>query len=80
MFLAPRMIPYFHAVWGMRRAEEKRKLSKHAQAILKVLRKEWEMASSDLRAEAGVKDRATFTKAHGRTAGGDDRGAERGRL
>jgi len=63
MFLAPRMIPYFHAVWGMRRAEETRKLSKHAQAILKVLRKEWEMASSDLREEAGVKDRAAFTKA-----------------
>ena len=63
MFLAPRMIPYFHAVWGMRRAEETRKLSNHAQAILKVLRKEWEMASSDLREEAGVKDRAAFTKA-----------------
>jgi hypothetical protein len=63
MFLAPRMIPYFHAVWGMRRAEETRKLSKRAQAILKVLRKEWEMASSDLREEAGVKDRAAFTKA-----------------
>ena len=22
MFLAPRMIPYFHAVWGVRKAEE----------------------------------------------------------
>lgn len=63
MFLAPRMIPYFHAVWGMRRAEEKRNLSKHARAIVKVLRREWEMATSDLRDEAGVKDRATFTKA-----------------
>ena len=27
MFLAPRMIPYFHAVWGLRRAEEKQRLS-----------------------------------------------------
>jgi hypothetical protein len=63
MFLAPRMIPYFHAVWGRRRAEEKRTLSKHAQSILRVLRKEWEMASSDLREEAGVKDRAAFTRA-----------------
>ena len=27
MFLAPRMIPYFHAVWGVRRSEEKRRLS-----------------------------------------------------
>jgi hypothetical protein len=63
MFLAPRVIPNFHAIWGMKRADEKRKLSKHARAILKVLRKEWEMATSDLREEAGVKDRATFTKA-----------------
>ena len=38
-------------------------LSKHARAILKVLRKEWEMATSDLREEAGVKDRAAFIKA-----------------
>jgi hypothetical protein len=63
MFLAPRMIPYFHAVWGVRRSEEKRRLSKHARAVLKVLRKEWEMSTSDLREESGVKDRAAFTKA-----------------
>src|ERR1700733_3119938 len=24
MFIAPRMIPYFHAIWGVRRAEEAR--------------------------------------------------------
>src|SRR5512141_2585012 len=36
MFLAPRMIPYFHAVWGVRKSEEPRRLSKHAQAILRV--------------------------------------------
>src|SRR5512140_703118 len=29
-FLAPRMIPYFHAVWGMRRSEELRRLSRNA--------------------------------------------------
>lgn len=63
MFVAPRMIPYFHAIWGMRRAEEARRLSKPAQAILKVLRKEWEMATSDLRAESGVTERQAFTKA-----------------
>jgi hypothetical protein len=62
MFLAPRMIPYFHAVWGVRRSEEKRRLSKHAQAILHVLRKEWEMSTSDLREESGVKDRTAFTR------------------
>jgi hypothetical protein len=63
MFLAPRMIPYFHAVWGMRRAEEKRRLSRDAQAILRVLRKEWEMGTSDLREESGVKTRAAFNRA-----------------
>ena len=53
----------FHAVWGLRRAEEQRRLSTHARAILKVLRKEWEMGTKDLRDESGVKDRARFTKA-----------------
>src|SRR3954468_11092421 len=63
MFLAPRMIPYFHAVWGMRRSEEKRRLSSNARAVLQVLRKEWEMASADLRDASRVKDRATFYRA-----------------
>ncbi len=63
MFLAPRMIPCFHAIWGLRRAEEKRGLSKEAQAVLRVLRREWEMSSSDLREESGVKERPAFTRA-----------------
>jgi hypothetical protein len=63
MFIAPRMIPAFNAIWGLRRADEARALSKAARAILRVLRREWEMASSDLRDDSGVKDRATFTKA-----------------
>ena len=63
MFLAPRMIPYFHAIWGVRKSEEPRRLSRRAQAILRVLRKEWEMSTSDLREESGVKNRAAFTKA-----------------
>jgi hypothetical protein len=63
MFLAPRMVPWFNAIWGLRRAEEKRRLSRPAQAILRVLRREWEMATSDLRADSGVNDRHTFTRA-----------------
>jgi len=63
MFLAPRMIPYFHAVWGVRKADEKRRLSGRARAVLKVLRREWEMGSSDLREESGIKDRQAFTRA-----------------
>lgn len=62
MFIAPRMIPYFHAVWGVRRADEKRRLSRDAQAILRVLRREWEMSTSDLREESGVNDRKAFTR------------------
>ena len=62
-FLAPRMIPYFHAIWGMRRVEEAAHLSKPAQAILRVLRREWEMATSDLKNDARVKERATFNRA-----------------
>jgi hypothetical protein len=62
MFLAPRMIPYFQAIWGLRRSDEKRRLSKDARAILNVLRKEWEMSTADLRDESGVKDRKAFTR------------------
>ncbi len=63
MFIAPRMVPYFHAIWGVRRGEEPRRLSRKALAILRVLRKEWEMSTSDLRDESGVKDRKAFTQA-----------------
>jgi hypothetical protein len=63
MFLAPRVIPYFHAIWGVRVGEETRRLSRPARAVLKVLRREWEMSSSDLREESGVRDRASFTRA-----------------
>ena len=63
MFLAPRMIPCFHALWGVRRSEEPRRLSKAARAILRVLRHEWEMATIDLRQDSRVKDRSTFNRA-----------------
>ena len=63
MFLAPRMVPYFHAVWGIKRSDEAHRLSPDARAILRVLRREWEMATSDLRGESGVKSRTAFGKA-----------------
>ena len=62
-FLAPRMVPHFRAVWGMRRSEEGLSLSRQAQAILRVLRREWEMATADLRADSGVTERGAFTHA-----------------
>jgi hypothetical protein len=54
------MIPHFHAVWGVRRSEERQKLSPNARAILRVLRHEWEMATSDLRAASRIADRKAF--------------------
>ncbi len=63
MFVAPRMVASFFSVWGVTRRQEKSRLSAPAQAILKVLRKEWEMASSDLRGESGVTDRKAFNHA-----------------
>ncbi|MGH9411367.1 MAG: AlkZ-related protein [Vicinamibacterales bacterium] len=62
-FIAPRMIRYFHALWGVRRAEESHRLSRPAQAVLRVLRREWEIATSDLRADSGVADRVRFARA-----------------
>jgi hypothetical protein len=63
MFLAPRMIPHFHAIWGARRSDEARRFSKPARAILSALRQEWEMGTADLRKASGVTDRAAFTRA-----------------
>jgi len=59
-FVAPRMVPHFNAVWGVRRAEETRRLSRDARAVLRVLRGEWEMATADLREESRVRDRPAF--------------------
>ena len=63
MFLAPRMIPVFNAIWGVPKLREEKDLSGSANKILKVLREEWEMGSADLRAEAGITTRPRFTKA-----------------
>jgi hypothetical protein len=63
MFIAPRLVPYFHAIWGVRRVEEPKRLSRRARAILHVLRHEWEMGTKDLREDSGVADRTAFSKA-----------------
>ena len=63
MFLARRMIPVFNTLWGVPRSKEKDELSENARKVLRVLRKEWEMATSDLRSEAKIKDKADLTKA-----------------
>lgn len=60
IFITRRLVPHFEALFGQQKTE---RLSVPAQNILKALRKEWEMATGDLRAASGVKDRAAFTKA-----------------
>jgi len=63
MFVAPRLISHFAAIWMPRRKDESEALSDAAQRILKVLRREHELATADLRAESGVTERAVFTRA-----------------
>ena len=62
-FLAPRMIPHFNAIWGLRRSEEQTRLSRPAQTVLRVLRREWEMTSAELRHAARLTDRRVFNQA-----------------
>ena len=63
MFVAPRLISHFAAIWMPRRKDEPLVLSDAAQRVLKVLRREHELATADLRAESGVTERAVFTRA-----------------
>lgn len=62
-FIAPRLVPHFHAVWGMRKSEEKTRLSEPAQKVLRVLRREWEMTSAELRQASKIDDRPVFNQA-----------------
>src|SRR5437870_7778758 len=63
MFVAPRLISHFAAVWMPRRKDEPMVLSAAAQRVLKVLRREHDLATGDLRAESGGTERAAFTRA-----------------
>jgi hypothetical protein len=63
VFVARRLLPYFNALFGVERKEEAVELSDPARAILKVLRREWEMGTGDLRKASGVSARGTFTRA-----------------
>ncbi|HEX2270894.1 MAG TPA: hypothetical protein VHH35_15225 [Pyrinomonadaceae bacterium] len=62
-FIAPRLLPFFNALWGIPRRMEKKYLSTDAQLILKIMRREWESATRDLREASGIKERARFDKA-----------------
>ena len=62
-FIAPRLISDFNAVWGVPRDREAVVLSDGARAVLKVLRREWEMGTRDLREASGISSRPQFNKA-----------------
>ncbi len=62
-FVAPRLVPHFNALWGVARRDESKALSEDARAVLKVLRREWEMATCDLRETSKVVERPRFTRA-----------------
>jgi hypothetical protein len=63
MFVAPRLISHFAAIWMPRRKDEPGVLSPTARRVLNVLRREHELATADLRAESRVTERAAFTRA-----------------
>src|SRR4051812_5787878 len=63
IFVSRRMLPCFHRLADLQRGRTQPQLSVEAQRILSVLRKEWEMASGDLRRASGVLDRAKFNRA-----------------
>jgi len=62
-FIAPRLLPFFNALFGVPQRLEKTTLSADAQVILKIMRREWEMATRDLREASGMSERARFDKA-----------------
>jgi hypothetical protein len=63
IFVAPRLIKHFAAIWTVPRKEESIHFSNEARRILKILRREHEMATRDLRAESRITDRTAFTRA-----------------
>ncbi|MCP9493429.1 MAG: hypothetical protein MSG64_03130 [Pyrinomonadaceae bacterium MAG19_C2-C3] len=63
LFIRRSLIPYFHALNGVARKDESHLLSPEANRILRVLRREWELATRDLRDAAKIENRATFTRA-----------------
>ncbi|MGI8668740.1 MAG: AlkZ-related protein [Aridibacter sp.] len=63
MFVAPRLIPYFNSIYGIPKSKEKSELSPEANKVLKILRREWESSTADLRADAKIEDRRKLTKA-----------------
>ncbi|MCU1263859.1 MAG: hypothetical protein JWM21_177 [Acidobacteria bacterium] len=61
-FLSRRLIPYFHSVWGIPKKSEGSLLSPESRAVLRVMRREWEMGTRDLQDASRITDRARFLR------------------
>ena len=81
MFLAPRMIPHFKAVWGLQpcRGEARPSAGAHSPSSA-CSGREWETSTSNLRDESGVKRERAFNRGDGRAPGSDVDDPERGLL
>ena len=62
-FIARRLVPYFHTLWGVPIKKEITALSPEARAVLKALRKEWELATRDLQRASHIAARPRFLRA-----------------
>ena len=63
MFLAPRMVPHFNAIWGLRKVDESAAPEPPDARDPEGASQRVGDGTADLRADSGVKDRATFTRA-----------------
>ncbi|CAN5780405.1 hypothetical protein BH18ACI4_BH18ACI4_18270 [soil metagenome] len=62
-FVARRLLPYFYARWGVPVEKEAEFLSDDARSVLRVLRREWEMGTRDLRLASRIDERSRFNRA-----------------
>jgi hypothetical protein len=62
-FISRRVLPYFHTLWGMPAGREATLLSPEARSILRIMRREWDMATRDLQQASRVVERAHFLRA-----------------
>src|SRR5512132_1562149 len=62
-FIARALVPHFHSLWGVPREKEAELLSADARIVLGVLRREWELASRDLREACRIDERSRFNRA-----------------
>lgn len=63
MFVSRKMVRVFNSLWGCSRGGEAGVLSANAQRALAALRKEWEMATADIRSAAGFESKVELNKA-----------------